>query len=271
MLTWLIIDWQPGFIFDGPMAGSGYAQTAIRLLREKMPNYRHEDQEVVNVRIYDILKSKDACFAAAPYQGIDLTDERRRGVIFSAPTFLFFYHGLIARKESKAQLTRYMQDGAVDFQALISGTSLTGAFQPGRTYSRWLNQIFETHPGVDNMFRWSGKLGLTQNMFKMLEAERFDYFVDYSMLLKFHELSKGHMDEFDFYPLLEHQGQFGLGGIACRDSAVGRQAIADINKALATIRTTPEFQDANSRWLMPDGQQEQYWHLWRTEVLSRAK
>lgn len=253
------------------MAGQGYAQSIARMLQERLPGYVHRTERVVNVRIYDILKSKDACFPAAPYQGIDLSAERRDCIVFSSPAFLFFYHGLIARKDRANQIRPFLREGGVDFGALISDTTLTGAYQPGRTYSRWLNEIFATHSGSANMFRWSGQLGLTRNMFKMLEAGRFDYFVDYSMLLKFHEMSEGHINEFDFYPLAEHAGHFGLGSIACRNSPVGRQLMEHINIALASLKNTPEFREANSRWLIPEGQEALYWDLWDSQIITATE
>lgn len=225
---------------------------------------------MINVRTYSIIKSRDACFAAAPYKGVDLPADRREGLVFSAPTFLFFYHGLIAHKRAAESIKPYLFNGLVNFRALLSDKNIKGGFQPGRVYSRWLNEIFATDEGVENMFRWSGNIQLTQSMFKLMDAGRLDYFVDYYLLLRFHELSEGNRGTYNFYPLQEHKGQFGLGGIACHDTPVGRQLIADINAVLDTVRRLPEFRETNSRWLMPPGQSEQYWKLWQDELLARS-
>ncbi len=269
-ITWLNLDWQPAWINSGPWAGKGYAQAGERMLQERMPEYTHTEQGVVNVRIYTVLKTMNACFATAPYHGIDLSAEQREGLVFSAPTFLFFYHGIIASEEATPRIVTHEERGRVDLQGLIADTSTKGAFQPGRVYSRWLNDMFANDPNAGNLFRWSGRTSLTQGMFKMMDAGRFDYFVDYYAMLRFHELTEGNSGRYLYYPILEHENEFGMGGIVCNDTPQGRQVIARINEILADIRKTDEFTNANAFWLMPPGQEAKYWQLWHQELLSRA-
>jgi len=236
-----------------------------------MPEFRHTEQAVVNVRIYTVLKTMNACFATAPYHGIDLSAEQREGLVFSAPTFLFFYHGIIASEEAAPHIMTHEEQGRVDFKALIADETTTGAFQPGRVYSRWLNDIFSNDPNIKNMFRWSGRTSLTQSMFKMMDAGRFDYFVDYYAMLRFHELTEGNSSHYRYYPILEHENEFGMGGIACNDTPLGRQAVAHINEILTDLRKTDEFTNANAFWLMPPGQEAKYWQLWHQELLTRTE
>lgn len=268
-ITWLALDWQPAWIEDGPWAGKGYAQVVEKMLQDRLPEYEHRSESSINVRLYSIIKNKEACFAAAPYQGIDLDDEKRQGLVFSAPTFLFLYHGLIARDDAAPVIAEHEVDGHVDFQALIKDNRVKGAFQPGRVYSRWLNNIFSKDGNVANMFRWSGRTDLTQSMFKMMDAGRFDFFVDYYLMLRFHELTEGNSSHYRFYPLLEHKDQFGLGGIACNDTPQGRDVIGKINLILKDLRKTDQFTNANAFWLMPSGQESKYWQLWHNELLAR--
>lgn len=266
-ITWLSIDWQPAWINEGRLKGTGYAQVVERLLREHLNGYRHIDQNAINVRIYPTIKTKDACFTPSAYKGADLKVENREGVIWSAPTFLFFYHGLIAHKKATARIQQHQREGLVKLRTLVQDETVVGAFQPGRIYSRWLHDIFEDKELTAKLFRWSGDNQLTQSMFKLLEANRVDYFVDYSLLLNFFEENTGRVGEFQYFPLQEHKDRFGLGAIACSDSEVGRNLIADINNILKSLRHTDEFRQANSRWLMPKGQDELYWRLWNEQLL----
>lgn len=270
-LTWLSIDWQPAWIHEGPLEGQGYAQTMQRLLREQLTGYAHVDRSVTNVRIYSVLQTRQACFAASPYQGQDLQPEKRSGVIWSAPAYLYFYQGLIVPRQNLAKVKRYERDGFVDFSTLIKDASLTGAFQPGRSYSRWLNPILEDETKTRHLFKWSGETQLTQSMFKLIEAGRIDYFVDYVIMLKFHQATEGKLHDHAYLPIIEHKDQFGLGAIACSDTELGRQIIKDINRYLVEVRTKPELMDINRRWLMPDGLEDRYWRTWEQEVLTRDK
>lgn len=270
-LTWIHIDWQPAWIFDGPLKGMGYAQTVERMLQERLTGYEHFSREVTNVRIYSILQNRDACFAASPYQGADLQDDKRHGVIWSAPSYIYFLHGLIAKPESVERINEYAENGYVDFEALMQDESIVGAFQPSRAYSRWLHPLFEDEEKAKNMFKWSGDSELTQSMFRMLEAGRIDYFVDYVIMLKYHEESTGTPSGYAYIPIKEHKGFLGLGAIACSDTPLGRQAIKDINAVLKTIRQSDEVREVNRRWLMPKEQEAEYWRMWETELLPLEK
>ena len=270
-LTWIHIDWQPAWIFDGPLKGLGYAQTVERMLQERLTGYEHLSREVTNVRIYSILQNRDACFAASPYQGADLQDDKRQGVIWSAHSYIYFLHGLIAKPEAVARINKYAQDGYVDFEALMQDESIVGAFQPSRAYSRWLHPLFEDEEKAKKMFKWSGDSELTQSMFRMLEAGRIDYFVDYVIMLKYHEESTGTPSGYAYIPIQEHKGFLGLGAIACADTPLGRQAIKDINAVLKTIRQSDEVREVNRRWLMPKEQEAEYWQMWETELLPLEK
>lgn len=270
-LTWLNIDWQPAWINEGPLKGQGYAQTVERMLQERLTNYEHQSRSVTNVRIYSVLQNRDACFAASPYQGQDLQEEKKQGVIWSAPAYVYFYHGIIANPKAVPFIKKHATNGYVNFKSLITDKTVMGAFQPGRSYSRWLNPIFADNHQTANMFRWSGDTQLTQSMFKLMEAGRIDYFVDYVIMLKYHRASTGVPSDYVYMPIEEHKELLGFGGIACSDTPLGRQVIKEINKILQTIRLSPEVRDANRQWLMPEEQEEEYWQKWETELLPLTK
>lgn len=269
-LTWLTLDWQPAWIMEGPLKGLGYAEISGELLKKALPQYEHREEPVINVRIYDILKARNACFSASSYRGGDLAGSRRDHVISSAPSFLFFYHGVIAPTSLRPRLAPYMRGGKIVFLDLLADRSLVGAFQPGRNYSAWLNSVFADESKTEGMFRWSSTIGLTTSMFKMLDAGRFDYFTDYSMLLNYHEMETQQSGDFVFLPLVEHDDRpYGLGAIVCSNTPRGRKVIAHINEALASVRLTEAYAAAFSRWLMPKGLEDRYWTIWREEILPR--
>lgn len=270
ILTWLATDWQPAWITEGPMRGQGYAQSTERMLRERMPDFEHRDRKIINVRTYSILKNTDACFAASSYQGADLTAEQHEGLIFSAPTFLFFYHGLIVHPEAYVTMEPHITDGYVSLSAILKDDALVGLYQPGRVYSRWIMPILAKDENLPNMFRWSSNSRLTQGMFRMLSAKRIDYFIDYSFMLKFNSQSTDDPAKFLYLPLTEHKDTVGLGSIACKDTTVGQAAISQINKHLATLRQADTYKTAVSNWLMPEGLEQEYWQLWEEELLAKT-
>lgn len=269
LLTWLSIDWQPAWIDDGPLKGSGYAQIVERMLQERLTGYQHQRREITNVRIYSVLQNRDACFAASPYKGADLQENKKRGVIWSAPSYIYFLHGLIAKPEAVKKISQYEEGGYVNFSALMEDENIVGAFQPGRSYSRWLNPMFANEEKTRSMFKWSGDTQLTQSMFKLMQAGRIDYFVDYVIMLKYHEASTGAPSGYVYMPIQEHKGFLGLGAIACSDTPLGRQAIKDINAVLKTIRQSDAVRAVNRRWLMPVEQEAEYWQMWETELLPK--
>ncbi len=270
-LTWLVLDLQPAWINDGPLKGLGYAQTVERMLRERLDGYDHTERPVTSVTVYSALQNRDACFAASPYKGKDLQEEKKQGVIWSAPAYLYFYHGLIAKPDSVQKIRKHATNGYVNFRSLIKDENIIGAFEEGRSYSRWLNEVFADPTQTSNLFKSTGKAQVTQNMFKLLEAGRVDYIVDYVIMLKYRSALTGAPSDYAYLPIEEHKGLLSMGSIACSDTLIGRSAIKDINNTLQTIRLLPEFRDANKRWLMPEGQEETYWQKWETELLPLKK
>jgi len=270
-IFWLKIDWQPAWINSGPQQGQGHAQVLTRMLQERLPQYKHRDQLTNAVRIYKTLKNRESCFPLSTYQGAELNAEKRLGLIWSAPTFIFLYHGLIARPEAIKRIKQYEHNGAVDFTRLIADTSIIGAYQPGRSYSRYLNKILTDDPNAKNLFPWAGATKMTQGMFNMLDAKRLDYFIDYFLTLKYHELSSTHADNHHFFPLLEHKNRYGFGAVACNDTPQGRKLITEINIALEEIRRNPDYIATHLRWHAPNGQKLHYKRLWADELLTRIK
>tara|TARA_R110002096_G_scaffold106781_9_gene234570 strand:+ start:135 stop:1034 length:900 start_codon:yes stop_codon:yes gene_type:complete len=270
-LAWLSYDWQPAWITEGPLKGQGYAQSIERILKESLPDFQHKTQKIINVRTYTILKNSDACFASSSYQGTDLTVQQKDGLIWSAPTFLFFYHGIILHSDARALFTPHIKGGYISLTSAISDPKIIGLYQPGRQYSRWIMPILDAAVNHPNIFRWSSNVRLTQSKFKMLEAKRIDYFIDYGFLLEFHKQTTNSTNQLLYLPLEEHRDTIGLGAIACNDTAVGQKAISQINALLLSLRQTEEYKVASSRWLMPEGLEQEYWQLWEEEVLSRTK
>lgn len=267
LITWLYIDWEPAWISEGRLEGTGYGQVPVQMLRARLTAYEHEDQRVNNVRTYAVLQNTNACFPISSYQGRDLRPGQADGLVFSAPTFLFFYHGVIAHREASERVRAYATEGYIDLERLIADRSLIGAYQPGRPYSGYLNQLFADNPDAPNLFRWAGRTRLTEGMFRMLDAKRFDYFIDYSLALKYHTELTGHRARHDYFPITGHRGLFGLGAIACHGSAFGRQVMADINRVLMELRKDPAYIAANARWLAEQGGDEEYERVWRQQLL----
>lgn len=270
-LTWLYYDWQPAWITDGPLRGKGYAQSIENILKEHLSDFRHSTQKIINVRTYSILKNSDACFAASSYQGADLTERQKDGLIWSAPTFLFFYHGIILHNDARTLFTTHIKGDYVNLASAIEDPEIIGLYQPGRQYSRWIMPILENAVHHPNIFRWSSNARLTQGKFKMLEAKRIDYFIDYGFLLEFHKQTTNPTSQLLYLPLEEHKSTVGLGAIACHDTPVGQRAISQINTLLLSLRQTQEYKLASSRWLMPKGHEQKYWRLWEDELLSRTQ
>jgi len=266
-ITWLSTDWEPIWIRKGPLADQGYAQSIERLVQKKLPNYTHKNQRIVSVRTYSILKTKESCFSVSAYKGADLPKEQRKGLLWSAPNSIFFYHGLIAHNDAVPVISRHMEDGYVNLASLVGDENLIGLYQPGRVYSRWITPILSNERNQTNLFRWSSNLDLAERIFRMLKAKRMDYTIDYSFLLKFHEETSGEVSQYTYLPLLEHRNTIGLSSFVCKDSEIGRALIRDINKILIRLRKTEEYKRLSSRWLIPKGYENLYWDYWQTALL----
>lgn len=267
-IEWNVLDWRPAWILDGPMKGRGYADRIQALVVKRLTDYEHSYFVGNWARLDQTVTRPGVCFTAAFYNWPDENGIPRTDVIWSAPTILFFYHGIISRRDKLPALQKKYGPGPITLRKILQDTDLRFGAQPNRPFSKWIDPIL-ARP-MPHAIQRHGNRNLSEGMFDLLAAGRIDYFVDYYPMLQYRELSTSLKGVFAFTPIREHQGIFGLGSFSCARSPEGARAIKRINEVLAEVRLQDDFKAASSDWFMRSDNEEEFNRLWRTELLSRA-
>ncbi len=269
VVNWYGVDWAPAWILQGPQKGQGYSDRTQKMLVEALPGYQHKEIWTSFPRALRALeREENACFAASFYEWLDSkTGKMREDIVWSAPTLLFYWHGLTVLKENRA---KFEMDGQVWLANHIVDDDKTLGLQKGRVYGPSLDPIIAQHQSKAKILWHNSDKETVEGQYRLLLRGRVDYMVEYSYMQRYAEKVLNMPDRFEFIPIQEHAGKIGLGAIACNNSALGRELVKKINQALKTLRHTSEFRNANTDWFMLEGREEEYWRLWEEEYLSRS-
>lgn len=270
-IEWLMLDWRPAWILDGPMKGLGYSDRLQALLIKHMPDYEHKEIIGNWARLEAVNTRSGVCNAAAFYEWPDKNGVPRTDIVWSAPSILFFYHGIIARNDSVAKFRERYGSAPLPLAKLLADNQFRFGAQPDRPFSKWLDPILNNIQPAQHIIQRRSNSNLSKGMFDLLQADRIDYFVDYYAMLRYRELSQSQRDTFSFLPIEEHEGTYGLGAFGCAKAGGGKKVIARINEVLTKIRHLPEFKEASSDWFMHAGNSKEFNRLWETEFMTRVK
>ncbi|RED52019.1 hypothetical protein [Aestuariispira insulae] len=269
-IVWLAAEWVPSWIKEGPEKGTGYSDRMEKLLKAALPGFQHQEKFTSVPRVVrELFGEEETCFSAGFYEWIDPeTGEPHTDTIWSAPIYLFYWHGLVMLKETRDRLPGgekiYLSD-------VIGDGSLRLGLDRGRVYGPALDPILLDYQEADHVLMSGGNKDATANQYRLLSRGRIDYMVDYSFMMEYAARLLKTPDRFVFVPLADHETPHGLGAVACNNSEKGRRVIAAVNKALVDLRSSQEFRDINSEWFMLEGREEEFWRLWEEELLSRSE
>ena len=236
-LTWLIRDWPPAYISQGPLQGQGTFDLLTQDLQRELPQFSHKIQFTsLSAREQKMQLEKPYCFF-----GAIKTPEREKFLYYSDIAFLTHGVKLFMRADSPLNL-RLPEDQPVDLIALMQQTDILGITEKKRTYPSAVQQLIDEH-----------RLSLVDvnenstNILQMLVQKRADYLIEFQDRIEYlsqkmasktpvsHREIRGEADIEAVY-------------VACRKTPGAEHTIAAINTALAKLRPTPLYQQHMVRW-----------------------
>lgn len=233
-ITWLTYHIPPLMIEKGEKRGMGFVDKTLTYFKRRLPGFRHEIVENVNiVRTFDLMKTEDGICAP----GILKSAEREKFVRYSKPAYFIMGNHLIVRRDKLAMLKPRLSDGVADFGRLVQDPGLVGVFVAGRVYgssvTRALAKIGETKHIVTAL--------RAPSVFKQLKAGWVDYTVGYPTEVPFHLSAKTLASgDFLYFPI-QGMTEVTLGYFGCSDKPHGRKIIAAINRLIDNAGSKPEW------------------------------
>lgn len=236
-LTWLIRDWPPAYISQGPLQGQGTFDLLTQDLIRELPQFKHQIQLTsLSAREQKMQLEKPYCFF-----GAIKTPEREQFLHFSNIAFLTHGVKLFMLGDSPLNL-RLPANSHVDLVSLLQQQDVIGITEKKRTYPAAVQQLIASH-----------RLALVDvnesstNILQMLAQKRADYLIEFQDRV---EYLAHNMPSKVVLSQREIQGQTLIEPVyvACRKTPGAQQHIKAINAALTKLRPTATYQQHMVRW-----------------------
>lgn len=255
-LRWLVQDVPPYFSYQGSRApsrpeelGQGEVDGFLRLLIQRLPDYRHEFVEASTPRYESWSRQGETLCSVLHLRRPERLDWLHFTPLYPALQTRQIH--IIVRKEA---LPRFEQEGqALQLAELLQRRDLVGLLPRDRSFG----------PRIDSLLAEQGPRGprtiaVTRNtqLLAMLRAKRMDYTLEYPSVVQEFLRQQGGPADLVRLPLAEGRSTQ-LATASCSRTPEGRQLIEAIDLAM--------------RQLAQDPQRERLLRSWRGSAMDEAE
>lgn len=231
----------PAVVAEGPLAGQGASELALRALGEALPQFAWRYEFATPLReLREITQRDGLCswgFARLP--------EREKVMIFNNRPMISPGYGLILREDRVAKFQPFLDaSGAINLTRLAEAASLRGGYPGGRPQYATIKDFIEKNPGRLNSDSDTGRL------FRQLKAGHLDYLFGSRDEVVYYATTLGDNATFTAFPIAGMPA-FDMGYIACSKGPISEKVIAAVNDYLADEAHWATFIAPWSRWMTP--------------------
>lgn len=178
-------------------------------------------------------------------------------VVFSDPTHVYRPHGIITNHRVAQELQQRFGDDISLAQVLATERYRFG--QPtSRKYGKLQPLIADYAANTNLHVNISGD-GNNVALLSMIMNDRLDFTIDYDIIKRYYEMTTN--KDLVFLPITENNNQAVTGAIGCTANDWGRNAIAEINKALPVVLQREEFLNVLEFWFNSETVSD-YWQYY---------
>lgn len=250
-LTWAVMDLPPRYILAGENKGKGIADQQLHIYQEQMPEYEFEFIEMNFSRIVKNMKNGSSLCTAALFK----TPEREAFMHFSIANDLLLPEAIYIRKKDWEQ---FGQVAALSLKSFLSGASLKGGVQRGRTYTKEVDLILQKHEQIHRVSR-------SAQLLTMLIRERLDFVLEAPLTMGYLMNDEAKAQLTSMY-ILEYQPYVNI-YVACTKNSQGFKVITQINEILQRQRPLAQYRKIVEQWI-PLKDRKHFRKLYNKELLS---
>ena len=260
VITWVKNDAPPFFNITGK-GTLGVGDIVQMYLEDHLDGFQHQTEITTLARLNNNWQAAEPrCFTTMIHG-----KPRNPSYLLSNPTMLYYAQGIIYHKDNQQIVLDEL--GRFDFTSLTKNSPLIMAQSPGRAYGEALNDVLLKHADHYQLYERPAS-DETQGLLHMLVNQRFDFVVDYEMVLRYHSTDPRIRTNLRFAPILGFSEHFIVGAVGCTNSPWGEETIAHINQVLPDIVNDIRYRTILQQWFMPLIQPEKYWHAYQQFVLA---
>ena len=230
-ITWGKYNVPPYMILDGANAHQGVFDATLKVLKEKLVHYEHQEVQAPFPRIMTEVKDGGRwCF-----NGAIKTPEREAFAYFSIRASIFMPLKVIVRKDNTLGLK-----GPQSLEALLQNRKLRTSVMRNRSYSPAIDKLLQANPPSENYSEQAEAVG-------MLLAGRIDYMIELPLLALDQARKMGHADELMPLPTVE-SGEVVYNRVMCAKNEWGRKVIEQADAVLRIERSKPYYRKIVEKW-----------------------
>jgi len=269
-ITWMIWDLPPNFILNGPQKNQGYQDIRLKMIQDRLPEYKHESQ-VMNVnRAISIYQKKDdsqriyCTNDLISHPSLDIDD------YLSISAFPFKGHYLVTQK-NKSYLFDTQEGQPIVLKDLIQNKKIRLVVSKNRPYlgaGKVLHEYLDKTPKQTHITSMS-TLNIGESMFKFVFKDRADYTFEYTFRASYYAKQLNVLDQLEVFPIKENEGVF-HGFSSCVKTKKGKEVIYKVNDIIRELKPTNEWIDPFVQWLPTKQLQNKYLKYYHEVFLKQG-
>lgn len=267
-LVWVYTSAPPFFITDGPLKGHGFADQAMRMLQEELPEFDHVMRMMPIPRLFQFWK-EDANFCLMTM--VHHPSPRDGDYLLSVPYAFYRPHGVIVKTDNPrmSEIIQSTTDTPVSVERFFAAPNLLFGTMADRPLGRNLDPLFERHRSHMQIVE-RGDTHNLDGLFNMLKRGRVDYLIDYPFVFRFYDQEPEYQGLFELIPITENRDALIWASVGCTNSAWGKQVVADIDRAIARLAQRDDYRQLVMKWHAEKGREAEYWHMLSSAVKEAA-
>lgn len=251
-ILWAYNSAPPFHIVNDPYAKQGICDVLVSALENEMTGMRHKKELMPHSRVANLISNKqNMCFSCM------IHNKDNDYVVFSDPTHVYRPHGIITNPRVAQELQQRFGDNISLAQVLATERYRFG--QPtSRQYGQLQPLIADYEANTNLHVNISGDDNNVA-LLSMIMDDRLDFTIDYDIIKRYYEMTTN--KDLVFLPITENNSHAVTGAIGCTANDWGRNAIAEINKALPTVLQREDFRNVLEFWFNSDAVTD-YWQYY---------
>ncbi|WP_105189536.1 TIGR02285 family protein [Pseudoalteromonas sp. T1lg48] len=242
-ITWLTLDFEPYYIFNGANAGQGRDEQVINLLQQQLPDYHFNFMAIPSSHLLTELRHTQSTYCLV---SLYKTSQRLMELHFSEQySTIGLSPALVMHKEVARQLG--LTPGAPQsLTKLLGEHHLRLGLPMGRSYGNELDEVIAqvpksqiaTRPGRD----------MLASLTYMLAKKRLDILLSYPSEYQYLSEKMGVDEQLSIFPITEAPA-LSYGYIACSNNELGQQQVKILAPALQQVVSSQAYKEVMLQWL----------------------
>ncbi len=243
-LIWLLRDFPPLTIFEGPQKNQGVVDQFLPLLIASMPEYQHHTLRVNRARGMQMLL--EPSFTCDP--SLLWNPERAKRLAYSIAAYRVLSNGIVIRDQDREALAPFIIDNQVDLAQLLAHQDKKLGVVAERSYGQVVDRLLQQAPS--NSLSAHADSEARARLRRVMRGGRFTGLLgNWPEIRYLGQLQGISPDDLEFYAI-RGTDKYQTTHIACSDTPQGREAISHINQTLRQLRQN-QLIEFYAQWLDP--------------------